>query len=80
MKLDDAELDQSFFEHAGTKVDQSVGYILAGLVVVLFFSLFLLGLFRIQTVSSQVVGGGHSRTANEEPRPEIGDAVEATKN
>ena len=78
MKIDETDLEQSFFEPIGKRVDKSIGYVLIGLVVVLFFSLFLFGMNRVQTVSTQAVGD-HPRPVSE-PKSEISEGIDSTKN
>jgi hypothetical protein len=79
MKLDDPDDDQSYYPPPRKGVDKSIGYMLMGMVVVLFFSLFLMGMNRVQNVSSQVVNG-HSRTIDEVTPSDIGDTSDAAKN
>ena len=74
MKLGEADLEQSYFPSTPKATDKTAGYLLAGLAVVFFFSLYMFGLERVQTVSYQVVG---SRTRPlEETKAEISDAVD----
>ena len=76
MKLGEADLEQSYFPSTPKATDKTAGYILAGLTVLFFFSLYLFGLDRVQTVSDQVVG---SRTPPlEETKAEISDSVDRT--
>ena len=76
MKSDESRLEQSFFEHHSTKVDKSIGFLVAGLAAALMFSAFLFGMTQIHSVSSRTTGGDHSPIAVDEPTPEIGDTVE----
>jgi len=78
MKLDEADLENSYFEPTARRVDKSVGYVLIGLVVILCFSFFVFGMNRIQTVSDQTVES-HSRSSDR-PTAEISDTVDPAKN
>ena len=78
MNIDDTELDPEYHQHSGKGVDTSVRYLLLGIVVIFFFSLFLFGMNRVQTVSNQVVHG--PSRVDSEPLPEISDAVDSTEN
>ena len=71
MKLEDSDLEESYFPSNHKTADNSAGYILAGLIVVLLFSLYLFGLQRVQSVSDQVVGN-HARPTSEPP-PDISE-------
>lgn len=74
MKLAESDLEQSYFPSTRKAADMSVTYILISLTVILFFTLFLAGLERVQSASDQVVG---TRTRpSQEPRAEISDTVD----
>ena len=53
MKLDTAEHDQGYFQPVNRRVDQSIGMVLTGLCVILFFMVFLLSILQFQAVTSQ---------------------------
>ena len=74
MKLDEEELDQSYFQSVRKGTDKTIGYIFVCLIVTFFFSLYLIGMQRVQTVSDQVVSD-HSRP-DSRPVSEIGDPVD----
>ncbi len=75
MKLGEADLEQSYFQAVRKGPDKTIGIILVGLFVILFFSLYLFGLQRVQTVSDHAVGD-HMRPTVSEPNPEIGDSID----
>ena len=77
MKLDEAELDKSYFPPVGKGVDKSVGYVLLGLIVVVCFAIFVFGINRIQSASDQVVDD-HSRFVDR-PTADISDDVDTEK-
>ena len=76
MKLDEADLEQSYFQTVRKGTDNAVGYILIGLVVASFFSLYLIGMQRVQTVSDQAVGDHEHQRSTSRPKPEISDSVD----
>lgn len=55
-----------------SSIDRSVGYLIAGVVVLLFFLMVVLGMGRIQHMSDGAAAT--NRFAPEEKSPEIGDA------
>ncbi len=55
MKLEEADLDQSFFQPIGKAVDTTVGHVLVGIFLLLIFTLLLFGIQRVQNVSLQTV-------------------------
>jgi len=74
MKLVDADLEQSFFQAPRKIADRSIGYIVIGLLIVLFFLIFLFGLQQVQSVADHVTG---DRTRTESSSSEeIGDAAD----
>ena len=73
MKLDESDLDRTYFPNNAQRVDKSVGYVVIGLAVVLLCSLFVFGMNRIQTVSDQTVGG-RSTPTNDRSAPDISDS------
>lgn len=77
MKLGEADLEQSYFPSTRKAADKTVGYILVGLTVVLFFSLYLVGLERVLTVSDQIVGSRVPQV--EETKADISDSVDRGK-
>lgn len=77
MKLDESDLEETYFPVKAERVDKSIGYVVIGLVVVLIFSLFVFGLNRIQSASSQSVGTRSPE--NEPPAADISDTVDSSK-
>lgn len=77
MKLDDADLEKSYFPTNPQRIDRSVGYVVVVLVVILIFGLLVSGMNRIQTVSDQTVD--HSKS-DEQPPAEISDSADPPKN
>ncbi|WP_010588402.1 hypothetical protein [Schlesneria paludicola] len=55
MKLLETDLDQSFYQSLPQNTDRSIGYLFAVLIAIGFFLLCFAGLYRVQTVSNQVV-------------------------
>lgn len=78
MKLDESDLETTYFPTKPQRIDKSVGYVVIGLAVVLMFSLFVYGMNRIQTVSDRAVSG--PALTNEIPTPEISDTVDTSTN
>lgn len=70
MKLGEADLKDSFFQSAPKGGDKSLGFILAAVIVVFFFSVFLYGMLHVQDVSDQVTS--ENRLPMATPNPEIG--------
>lgn len=65
-----ADTDDGVYLKKNT-IDRSVGYLIAGVVVLMFFLLTVLGMGRIQHLNDET---GHSnRYVPEEKAPEIGD-------
>lgn len=75
MKIGEADLEQSFYQSVRRSSDKTVGYVFVVLTVLCLFSLYLLGMHRVQAVSQQVVGD-HSRL-DSAPEPEISDSVDS---
>lgn len=75
MKLGEADLQDSFFQRAPKGGERSLGFILAAVIVVFFFSVFLYGMMHVQDVSNQVTS--ENRTLIATPNPEIGGPTDA---
>ena len=75
MKLLETDLDQSFYQTLHKNTDQPVGYLFAMLIAIMFFLLFFAGMYRVQTVSDQVVSD-HSRP-DVRIEPEISDSADS---
>lgn len=71
MKLHESDLDQSFYQTLPKHTDKSIGYLFATLIAIGFFLLCFAGLYRVQTVSNQVVSD-HGRP-DVVAEPEISD-------
>lgn len=56
-----------------SNIDRSVGYLIAGVVVLIFFLLVVLGMGRLQHLSDDAANT--DRFVPEEKAPEIGDSV-----
>lgn len=69
------ELDEPVYLKKNS-IDRSIGYLVAGVAVMAFFLLSVLGMGRMQSLSDQAVG---ARPAAEEPREaDISDSSEST--
>jgi len=75
MEVKEHDLDESYFQPTGKAVDKSIGYVMVGLGVFLFFSMFLFGMSRVQNASDQIVSEGPPLINDSEP--EISDRVES---
>lgn len=78
MKLEESDLEITYFPKKAERVDKSVGYVVIGMAVVLAFSFFFFGINRVQNASSQTVGD--RSPVNELPTPDISDTVDSSKN
>lgn len=78
MEVHEQDLEESYFQQTGKTVDKSIGYVMVGLGVFFFFSLFLLGMSRVQNASDQIVSDSPPITNDSEP--EISDRVESARN
>ena len=65
-----AETDEGFYLKKNN-IDRSVGYLIAGVVVLLFFLLTVMGMGRIQHMSDET--GNSNRFVPEQKSSEIGD-------
>lgn len=65
-----AETDDGVYLKKNT-IDRSVGYLIVGIVVLMFFLLTVLGMGRIQTLNNEATHT--TRNVPEEKAPEIGD-------
>lgn len=73
MKLDAADQEQSYYQPAKRTVDQTIGFVLTGLCVILFFTIFLAGILQFQSVTTQP-NTEFPRSASQ-PSPDIGGNV-----
>lgn len=78
MEVHEQDLEESYFQQTGKTVDKSIGYVMVGLGVFFFFSLFLLGMSRVQNASDQIVSD--SPPIANDSEPEISDRVESARN
>gem|GEM_PF-2697197 len=68
----DSTTDEDGIYLRKSSIDRSVGYLIAGVVVMLFFLMVVLGMGRIQHMSDGAAAT--NRFTPEEKAPEIGDA------
>ena len=77
MKLAENDLEQSYFQSIPKGNDKFVSYVFACFVLLLFFSLFLFGMYRAQSVADPNYAEHHRHLR--EAIPEIGNFDESTK-
>lgn len=75
MKADTSELEQSYFQPAQKNADRTIGYVFVAITVLFLFSVYLMGMQRVQFVSDKTVGQ-HARPTTAQVESEIGNSSE----
>lgn len=75
MKTDTSELEQTYFQPARKNADRTIGYILIAMMVLFMFSVYVMGMQRVQSVSDRTFAD-HPRDAETTITSEIGNSAD----